>query len=136
MLNAVRNGQPIDEVLTQAAEANQGGQPKSRLNELLSEDQLASKPMPPPISVVNLSYTYIGNKGIELLSDVIYAEHSALKTIDFSFCGIDEKGFIALAKALQKRKRKGTNVSICFVNCIICIDTKMHRLNLPPSPRA
>lgn len=61
----------------------------------------------PPISVINLSCTYIGNRGIEILSSVLYCDNSFLKTIDVSFCGIDDKGFIALAKALSKRKRRG-----------------------------
>jgi CheY-like chemotaxis protein/Ran GTPase-activating protein (RanGAP) involved in mRNA processing and transport len=62
---------------------------------------------PPPISVVNLSYTYIGNGGMEMLAEVLYTQESALKTLDLSFCKIEEKGILSLARALAKRKRKG-----------------------------
>lgn len=74
-----------------------GGSPKSFFS--------LSAP-PPPVSVVNLSYTYIGNTGVEMLSDLLHREGSCLTTLDISFCGIDEKGFQALARALTKRKRK------------------------------
>lgn len=60
---------------------------------------------PPPISVVNLSYTYIGNTGVEMLSEMLYANCSTLKTLDISFCSIEEKGLLSLARALVKRKR-------------------------------
>lgn len=62
---------------------------------------------PPPLSVVNVGYTYIGNIGIEMLSEILYCDKSTLKTIDVSFCKIEEKGLLALARSLQKRKRKG-----------------------------
>ncbi|GKZ00119.1 hypothetical protein MPSEU_000965300 [Mayamaea pseudoterrestris] len=62
---------------------------------------------PPPISVINLSYTYIGNAGMEMLSEIIHSEHSCLKTLDISFCKIEEKGLLALARTLAKRKRRG-----------------------------
>lgn len=60
---------------------------------------------PPPISVVNLSYTYIGNTGIEMLSEMLYAKGSVLRTLDISFCSIEEKGLQSLARALWRRKR-------------------------------
>ncbi|KAL7579137.1 hypothetical protein ACA910_019163 [Epithemia clementina (nom. ined.)] len=63
---------------------------------------------PPPISVVNLSYTYIGNAGVEILGEALCTQGTVLKTVDISFCGIDEKGFLALAKALAKRKKRTT----------------------------
>jgi CheY-like chemotaxis protein len=113
VLTAVRNGQPIEHGLELCAadaisRSQRSKKPMSRLDALLQEDQIPSSVVvPPPISVLNLSYTYIGNRGIELLSEVIHADQSTLKTIDVSFCGIDEKGFVSLAKALQKRKRKG-----------------------------
>ena len=75
----------------------------------------SSSPTPPmepmrrlcaPISVINLSYTYMGNAGMEMLSELIYLEGSVIQTIDVSFCGIDEKGILAFARALAKRKRK------------------------------
>ena len=65
------------------------------------------KSLPPPISVVNLSYTFIGNAGCDLLSEILYQDDSALKTIDLSFCNVEEKGFVTLARALARRKRKG-----------------------------
>ncbi|CAB9496104.1 Peroxide stress-activated histidine kinase [Seminavis robusta] len=115
VLSAVRKGEPIEEALDRCAvdvpsqrKRDSSKKPVSRLDALLNDGQIPSNfPSPPPISVINLSYTYIGNRGIELLAEVLYAEQSALKTIDVSFCGIDEKGFISLAKAIQKRKRKG-----------------------------
>ena len=63
--------------------------------------------MPPAISVLNLSYAYIGNIGVELLSEVLHSTGSCLKTLDLSFCRIEEKGFLSLGRALAKRKRKG-----------------------------
>lgn len=61
---------------------------------------------PPPIAVVNLSYAYIGNMGMEILSEALFVSGSSLKTLDVSFCGIDEKGFLALARGLSRRKKK------------------------------
>ena len=61
---------------------------------------------PPAISVLNLSYAYIGNIGVDLLSEVLHSTGSKLKTLDLSFCRIEEKGFLSLAKALARRKRK------------------------------
>lgn len=116
VLTAVRNGQTIETALSlflrdSSQQQNNHRQqrqqpPVSRLNTPLTQSPLP-KVKPPPISVINLSYTYIGNRGIELLSEVMHAEDSTLKTVDVSFCGIDEKGFVALAKALQRRKRLG-----------------------------
>ena len=63
-------------------------------------------PPPPPISVVNLSYTYIGNSGIDMLAEMLYTDGSTLKTLDISFCGIEEKGLLSLARAVSRRKRK------------------------------
>lgn len=63
-------------------------------------------PLPPPISVVNLSYTYIGNAGMDMLAEILYQDHSCLKTIDISFCGIEEKGLLTLARAFSRRKKK------------------------------
>eukprot|EP00980_Cylindrotheca_fusiformis_P008223 scaffold1736_cov127-Cylindrotheca_fusiformis.AAC.37 len=60
----------------------------------------------PSIAVLNLSYTYMGNASIEILSDLIQMGGS-LRTIDISFCAIDERGCTVLAKALTKRKRRG-----------------------------
>ena len=77
-------------------------------SELVQNGIPREKPVctPPPISVVNLSYTYIGNSGIELLSEILYKDNSCLKTLDISFCNIEEKGLLCLARALSRRKRK------------------------------
>lgn len=63
------------------------------------------KPQVPSIAVLNLSYTYMGNASIEVLSELIQMEGSLLRTIDISFCALDERGCMILAKALTKRKR-------------------------------
>ena len=62
--------------------------------------------LPPPITVLNFSYTYIGNVGMEMLAVALYQENSCLTTLDISFCGIDEKGVLTLARALTRRNRK------------------------------
>ena len=62
--------------------------------------------LPPPVTVLNVSYTYIGNHGVEMLTETLYREGTFLQTLDLSFCSIDEKGFLSLARALAKRKRK------------------------------
>lgn len=61
----------------------------------------------PSISVVNLSYTYMGNSSIDLFCKVIDMDRSPLRTIDVSFCGLQDRGITALSKALESRKRKG-----------------------------
>jgi CheY-like chemotaxis protein/Ran GTPase-activating protein (RanGAP) involved in mRNA processing and transport len=65
------------------------------------------EPNVPSIAVLNLSYTYMGNAALEVLSDFIQMEGSRLRTIDVSFCALDERGCTILAKALTKRKRNG-----------------------------
>lgn len=60
-----------------------------------------------PIAVVNLSYTYMGNSAIEMLGEALSSENSLLRTIDISFCGLEERGCLTLARALTKRKRSG-----------------------------
>jgi len=62
---------------------------------------------PPPISSMNLSFSDIGNEGIELLSEILCVGTPSLKVLDISFCGIEEKGFLALAQAIGKRKKVG-----------------------------
>ena len=64
-------------------------------------------PSPPAISVINLSYTYMGNRSMKMLSEVLHMENSPLTTIDISFCGLEEKGLLAFARGITKRKRKG-----------------------------
>lgn len=62
---------------------------------------------PAPITVVNLSYTYMGNPGMEMLGEILYVQDTALETLDISFCRLEEKGILALCRALTKRKRRG-----------------------------
>lgn len=64
-------------------------------------------PSPPAISVINLSYTYMGNRSMKMLSEVLHIENSPLTTIDISFCGLEEKGLLAFARGVTKRKQKG-----------------------------
>lgn len=61
----------------------------------------------PNISVVNLAHTYMGNSSVDLFCEAIDMERSPLKTIDVSFCGLDDTGIVTLSKALESRKRKG-----------------------------
>ena len=61
----------------------------------------------PSISVVNLSYTYMGDSSVDLFSKAIDLERSPLRTIDISFCGLNDRGITSLAKALESRKKKG-----------------------------
>jgi CheY-like chemotaxis protein/Ran GTPase-activating protein (RanGAP) involved in mRNA processing and transport len=67
----------------------------------------ALRAVPPSISVVNLSYAYIGNESLDLLCEVLILDRSPLRTIDVSFCCLDDKGVLTLAKGLKRRKRKG-----------------------------
>jgi CheY-like chemotaxis protein len=73
------------------------------------------KSTPPAVSVLNLSYTYIGNTGIELLSEVLHSPGNVMKTLDLSFCRIEEKGFLSLAKALTRRKKKEIDPLLCLI---------------------
>eukprot|EP00526_Cylindrotheca_closterium_P003653 CAMPEP_0113620866 /NCGR_PEP_ID=MMETSP0017_2-20120614/10643_1 /TAXON_ID=2856 /ORGANISM="Cylindrotheca closterium" /LENGTH=1261 /DNA_ID=CAMNT_0000530559 /DNA_START=208 /DNA_END=3993 /DNA_ORIENTATION=+ /assembly_acc=CAM_ASM_000147 len=61
----------------------------------------------PPIAVLNLSYTYMGSRAIEILSDLVQIKGSLLRTIDISFCALDERGTMILAEALKRRRRQG-----------------------------
>ena len=65
------------------------------------------KQLPPPLSVVNVSYSNIGNAGLETLSEILYVDSPYLKTLDIGFCGIDERGVLAMCRALRKRKKRG-----------------------------
>ena len=65
------------------------------------------KQLPPPLSVVNVSYSNIGNSGLETLSEILYVDTPYLKTLDISFCGVDERGVLVLCRALRKRKKRG-----------------------------
>lgn len=103
---------PIDQVSGMVLAALQSG---SGLEFILGEIALESEQpdvphsmsvAPPPLAVINLSYTFIGNSGIEVFSEILFQEDSQLQTLDVSFCGLDEKGFLALAKAITKRKKR------------------------------
>ncbi|KAL3923918.1 MAG: hypothetical protein SGILL_001367 [Bacillariaceae sp.] len=66
----------------------------------------ALRAVPPSISVVNLSYTYMGNASVDLFCEILVMDRSPLRTIDVSFCGLDDKGILALARGLHRRKRR------------------------------
>ena len=94
------------------------GSLEDRLKPLMS--QLSPKgdvelPLLPPICVLNMSYTYMGNVGMELLGQILYQKGSSLQTIDLSFCGLSDKGITALAKALQRRKRASVDPLQCLI---------------------
>ena len=62
---------------------------------------------PPPLAVINLSYTVIGDAGMEALSEYIYMSNTSLKTLDVSFCNMTSKGLLALCDGLDKRNSRG-----------------------------
>jgi len=62
---------------------------------------------PPPLSVINLSYTEIGDHGMEALSEFIYSDNSTFKTLDLSFCNISSQGLLALCHGLKTRCARG-----------------------------
>ena len=62
---------------------------------------------PPPLTVVNLSYTDIGDYGMEALSEFLYSDNAALKTVDLSFCNINSQGFLSLCHGLTTRNSRG-----------------------------
>jgi len=62
---------------------------------------------PPPLSVINLSYTEIGDHGMEALSEFIYSDNATFKTLDLSFCNISSQGLLALCHGLKTRCARG-----------------------------
>lgn len=62
---------------------------------------------PPPLTLINLSYTDIGDYGMETLSEFLYSNNSALKTVDLSFCSINTQGFLSLCHGLKTRNSRG-----------------------------
>ena len=62
---------------------------------------------PAPISVINLSYTHMGDYAMEMLGEVLYVKGTAIETLDVSYCAMEERGMIGLCRALMKRKRRG-----------------------------
>lgn len=105
VFESLRNGHSIDSALDHYLEHNPGNPNKRALPSPNSSPHLTVPA--PPISVVNLSYTYMGNSSIDLLCEVIQMEGSNLRTIDISFCGLEERGCLSLSKAFTKRKRRG-----------------------------
>ncbi|KAL7480991.1 hypothetical protein ACHAW6_006671 [Cyclotella cf. meneghiniana] len=64
-------------------------------------------PPPPPLAVINLSYTDIGDYGMEVLSDFIFSDNAHLKTLDLSFCNISSYGLLSLCRGLTLRSSQG-----------------------------
>ena len=62
---------------------------------------------PPPLAVLNLSYTDITDAGCCVLSEYLHSDNPALKTIDLGFCGITSRGFGALSDGLAARNARG-----------------------------
>lgn len=114
MISLILMGQmPVEDLCALVYQALTAGfQLDEALDHYMAHNPLLSPqgmPMqgPPPISVVNLSYTYMGNSAVDVLCNVIQMEGSPLRTIDISFCGIEEHGCLSLAKAFTKRKQSG-----------------------------
>jgi len=61
---------------------------------------------PPPLAVINLSFTDIGDYGMETLSEFLYADNAALKTLDVGFCNISPRGMMSLCQGLKKRNMR------------------------------
>ena len=62
---------------------------------------------PPPLALINLSYTDIGDYGMEALSEFLYSNNATLKTVDLSFCNINTQGFLSLCHGLRTRTSRG-----------------------------
>ncbi|KAL9189776.1 hypothetical protein ACHAXT_009451 [Thalassiosira profunda] len=81
----------------------------------LSEVQLlgtagAQAPMqliPPQLAVINLSFTDLGDYGMDALSEFLHANNGALKSLDLSFCGISSQGLLSLCHGLKTRGARG-----------------------------
>ena len=58
----------------------------------------------PKIGVLNLSYTFIGCHGVEFLCEELLSDNPFIKTLDISFCLVEDRGILALSKALNRRK--------------------------------
>jgi len=61
----------------------------------------------PPISCINISYSSIGDDGMEQFCEVLCANTRSLTAIDLSFCNIGERGMLALCRSIYKRRRLG-----------------------------
>jgi CheY-like chemotaxis protein/Ran GTPase-activating protein (RanGAP) involved in mRNA processing and transport len=58
----------------------------------------------PQIETLNLSYTGIGCQGVEFLSETLISENPFIKSLDLSFCSIEDRGILSLCRALHRRK--------------------------------
>ena len=63
--------------------------------------------VPPSLSVINISYTDIGDEGMDALSEVLFCDNPHLKTLDLSFCRISSQGLLALCRGLSLRGLHG-----------------------------
>jgi CheY-like chemotaxis protein len=63
--------------------------------------------IPPSLSIINLSYTDIGDVGMDALSEFIFCDNAQLKTLDLSFCGISSQGLLSLCRGLTIRASRG-----------------------------
>lgn len=102
---------PIDDLCALVYQALTAGYPlNDALDQYTAHNDPSQNPVPPKapsISVVNLSYTFMGDAALDVLCDVIAMEGSLLKTVDISFCGVGESGCKALTNAFTKRKSRG-----------------------------
>jgi CheY-like chemotaxis protein len=80
---------------------------RSIANDAQSPCDSAASLNPPPLAVINLSYTEIGDHGMEALSEFVYLGHAALKTLDLSFCNISSRGLLSLCDGLAARSARG-----------------------------
>ena len=62
--------------------------------------------IPLPLAVINLSFSKLGNEGMEILNEVLWCI-PLLETLDISFYSIEEKGMIAMYRSMRNRKLKG-----------------------------
>ncbi|KAL7551381.1 hypothetical protein ACHAWF_014583 [Thalassiosira exigua] len=64
-------------------------------------------PAPPPLALINLSFTQIGDYGMEALSEFLYSDNASLRTLDLSFCNISSQGLMSLCHGLTARRNRG-----------------------------
>eukprot|EP00804_Cyclotella_cryptica_P000388 CCRYP_008701-RA/>CCRYP_008701-RA protein AED:0.27 eAED:0.28 QI:338/1/0.66/1/0.5/0.33/3/0/699 len=72
-----------------------------------SPQEILTLAPPPPLSVINLSYTDIGDYGMEVLSEFMFCDNAHLKTLDLSFCNISTHGLLSLCRGLSLRSTQG-----------------------------
>lgn len=77
--------------------------PEHKHNQAYSIPSTLEPSNPPPIAVLNLSHTNIGNQGLDMLCEVL--DNPFIKTLDLGFCFIEERGILSLCRALSKRKK-------------------------------